>query len=75
MSTVSTKRKIGPRGEYDEADLELFAAWRPNRERATPRQCNGAEQCWVELGPRGIGPDSTCLACGGRPRAIGVEPA
>lgn len=75
MSTGSLKRrKIGPGGQYDEADLDLFAVWRSNRERATPRQCNGGEQCWVELGPRGIAPDCTCIGCGGRPRPIAVDP-
>jgi hypothetical protein len=51
---------------------KLLAAGRPGRERARPRECTGAEGCYVEIGAPGLIQNSTlnraprCAACAGK---------
>jgi hypothetical protein len=49
---------------------KLLAAGRPGRERARPRECTGAEECYVEIGALGLVQRQLkrdiCAACRGR---------
>lgn len=48
---------------YTEEELALFARYVAARADLRPKGCTGAEMCWVEKGPPGLGGNHTCLGC------------
>lgn len=67
-STRLLVKRDRPRGEYDDAALALFAAYREQRQRHAPQPCDGGAICWVRDGPPAITQNGQCRGCGGTPR-------
>lgn len=53
---------------YTPEEHELFARYRPQREKHAPTTCNEGEVCWVKEGLPAMGKSHHCLGCRGYPR-------
>ncbi len=60
-------KKCGPDGEYTPEDFALFARYREARAVCRPKKCTGSDNCWVDVGPPGLGSMCRCAVCLGVP--------